>query len=161
SLALLRARHAAGGRTARFHPHLLLRSCHRRLRGRVEDPPRDGGASIRDAAPWRARAASNPSRLALCRTRIHAAGSRKRPGDRVGIRAAFDALYEHRYAHHSPDEPVEMVNIRLALIGKRPKPVFPGLAASGGAKPARERAVYFADARKASPCPVYQRETLG
>src|SRR5437762_1034319 len=41
-------------------------------------------------------------------------------GDRVGIRAAFDALYEHRYAHHSPDEPVEMVNIRLALIGKRP-----------------------------------------
>jgi len=82
-------------------------------------------------------------------------------GDRAGIRAAFDALYEHRYAHHSPDEPVEMVNIRLALIGKRPKPVFPRLAASGGAKPARERAVYFADARKASPCPVYQRETLG
>ena len=35
-------------------------------------------------------------------------------GDRQKIRAAFDALYEHRYAHHSPDEPVEMVNIRLA-----------------------------------------------
>src|SRR5262249_10046575 len=75
--------------------------------------------------------------------------------------AAFDALYEHRYAHHSPEEPVEMVNIRLALIGKRPKPVFPRLAASGGAKPARERAVYFTASRKASPCPVYQRETLG
>ena len=82
-------------------------------------------------------------------------------GDRVGIRAAFDALYEHRYAHHSPDEPVEMVNIRLALIGKRPKPVFPRLAARGGAKPARTRAVYLAAAHKASPCPVYQRETLG
>jgi N-methylhydantoinase A len=82
-------------------------------------------------------------------------------GDRVGIRAAFDALYEHRYAHHSPDEPVEMVNIRLALIGKRPKPVFPRLAARGGAKPARTRAVYLAEAHKASPCPVYQRETLG
>ncbi len=82
-------------------------------------------------------------------------------GDRAGIRTAFDALYEHRYAHHSPDEPVEMVNIRVALIGKRPKPVFPRLAASGGAKPARERAVYLAEARKASPCPVYQRETLG
>jgi len=82
-------------------------------------------------------------------------------GDRAGIRAAFDALYEHRYAHHSPEEPVEMVNIRLALVGKRPKPVFPRLAASGGAKPARERAVYFTDPRKASPCPVYQRETLG
>ncbi|MBV8322092.1 MAG: hydantoinase/oxoprolinase family protein [Hyphomicrobiales bacterium] len=82
-------------------------------------------------------------------------------GDRAGIRAAFDALYEHRYAHHSPDEPVEMVNIRLALIGKRPKPVFPRLAPRGGAKPARTRAVYLAEARKASPCPVYQRETLG
>src|SRR5215470_15812160 len=81
--------------------------------------------------------------------------------DRAGIRAAFDALYEHRYAHHSAEEPVEMVNIRLALIGKRPKPVFPRLAASDGAKPARERAVYFTDPRKASPCPVYQRETLG
>ena len=31
----------------------------------------------------------------------------------AAIRTAFDALYEHRYAHHSPDEPVEMVNIRL------------------------------------------------
>jgi len=82
-------------------------------------------------------------------------------GDRAGIRAAFDALYEHRYAHHSPDEPVEMVNIRLALIGKRPKPVFPRLAARGGAKPARTHAVYLAEARKALPCPVYQRETLG
>jgi N-methylhydantoinase A len=82
-------------------------------------------------------------------------------GDRADIRAAFDALYEHRYAHHSPDEPVEMVNIRLALIGKRPKPVFPRLAARGGAKPARTRAVYLAAAHKASPCSVYQRETLG
>jgi N-methylhydantoinase A len=82
-------------------------------------------------------------------------------GDRAGIRAAFDALYEHRYAHHSPDEPVEMVNIRLALIGKRPKPAFPRLAARGAAKPVRTRAVYLAEAHKASPCPVYQRETLG
>jgi N-methylhydantoinase A len=82
-------------------------------------------------------------------------------GDRAGIRAAFDALYEHRYAHHSPDEPVEMVNIRLALIGKRPKLSFPRLAETGRAKLSRERAVYFADTRKALTCPVYRRETLG
>src|SRR5215469_7094234 len=82
-------------------------------------------------------------------------------GDRKAIRKAFDALYEHRYAHHSPDEPVEMVNVRLALIGKRSKPVFPRLAARGGAKPARTRAVYLAEAHNALPCPVYQRETLG
>src|SRR5262249_8480303 len=47
--------------------------------------------------------------------------------DRRGIRQAFDALYEHRYAHHSPEEPVEMVNIRLAVIGKRPRLRFPTL----------------------------------
>ena len=54
-----------------------------------------------------------------------------------------------------------MVNIRLALIGKRPRPSFPRLAETGPAKPSHERAVYFADPRKALPCPVYQRETLG
>jgi N-methylhydantoinase A len=82
-------------------------------------------------------------------------------GDRAGIRAAFDGLYEHRYAHHSPEEPVEMVNIRLALVGKRPKPNFPPLSESARAKPSHERAVYFADPHKAVACPVYQRATLG
>jgi len=81
--------------------------------------------------------------------------------DRAGIRAAFDALYEHRYAHHSPEEPVEMVNIRLALIGKRPRPDFPRLAESGHAKPSHERAVYFADPSKPASCPLYRRDTLG
>jgi N-methylhydantoinase A len=82
-------------------------------------------------------------------------------GDRSGIRAAFDALYEHRYAHHSPDEPVEMVNIRLAMIGKRPKLAFPRLPERGAAKPSRRYDVYLSDSSKPLPCPVYQRETLG
>jgi N-methylhydantoinase A len=82
-------------------------------------------------------------------------------GDRAGIRAAFDALYEHRYAHHSPEEPVEMVNIRLAMIGKRQKLSFPAVAATTAAKPAQQREVYLSDARKPVLCPVYQREALG
>jgi N-methylhydantoinase A len=82
-------------------------------------------------------------------------------GDRAGIRAAFDALYEHRYAHHSPEEPVEMVNIRLAMIGKRQKLSFPAVAATAAAKPARQSEVYLSDARKPVSCPVYQREALG
>ena len=83
-------------------------------------------------------------------------------GDRKAIRAAFDALYEHRYAHHSPDEPVEMVNIRLAAIGKRPKLRFP--RARSAAPPQRPRAAAtstWRDARKPVPCPVYQRGDLG
>jgi N-methylhydantoinase A len=82
-------------------------------------------------------------------------------GDRKKIRAAFDALYEHRYAHQSPDEPVEMVNIRLAAIAKRAKLRFPKLARKKAAKPSGRRPVYLADARKPVSCPVYQRSALG
>ncbi|MGH7246811.1 MAG: hydantoinase/oxoprolinase family protein, partial [Pseudomonadota bacterium] len=81
--------------------------------------------------------------------------------ERQKIRAAFDALYEHRYAHQSPDEPVEMVNIRLAAIGKRPRLHFPKLAGRIAAKASRRRAVYLDDPRKPLSCPIYQRGELG
>jgi N-methylhydantoinase A len=79
--------------------------------------------------------------------------------DRRAIRAAFDRLYEHRYAHHSPDEPVEMVNIRLAIIGKRPKLTFPKKR-GGKRPPPRRRPVYLVSTAKPVSCPVYARETL-
>jgi len=82
-------------------------------------------------------------------------------GDRQRIRAAFDALYEHRYAHHSPDEPVEMVNIRLAAVAKRTKLRFPKLAARQAAKVSTRREVYLGDANKPVSCPIYQRDELG
>jgi N-methylhydantoinase A len=80
-------------------------------------------------------------------------------GDRRAIRKAFDALYEQRYAHHSPDEPVEMVNVRLALIGKRPKLTFPKKRAGKRPTP-RRRPVYLGNADKPVSCPVYARDTL-
>jgi len=52
-----------------------------------------------------------------------------RAQDRRAIRGAFDRLYERRYAHHSPEEPVEIVNIRLAAIGKRATLALPRLSA--------------------------------
>jgi len=82
-------------------------------------------------------------------------------GERQKIRAAFDKLYEHRYSHHSPDEPVEMVNIRLAAIGKRQKLRFPRLPKRVATKASRRREVYLGDARKLVSCPVYQRGELG
>src|SRR5262249_31780200 len=81
-------------------------------------------------------------------------------GNRQAIRKAFDALYEHRYAHHSPDEPVEMVNMRLGAIGKRAKLKFPRLGKSQAATVTRQRDVYFTDATKAVRCPIYDRDTL-
>src|SRR5581483_1655012 len=86
--------------------------------------------------------------------------SQLKAGDRKAIRTAFDKLYEHRYAHHSPEEPVEMVNIRLGAIGKRPKLKFPGLGAAGAATPSAERPVYFSSAAKPLPAKIYRRETL-
>ncbi len=82
-------------------------------------------------------------------------------GDHRAIRTAFDKLYEHRYAHHSPDEAVEMVNIRLAVVGKRPRLKFPALKKATKAVPVRTRKVYFNDPRKPATCPVYKRPSLG
>ncbi len=82
-------------------------------------------------------------------------------GDRKAIRTAFDKLYEHRYAHHSPDEPVEMVNIRLGAIGKRTKLAFPSLASGGAAAPAGESEAYFTSASRPLRAKVYRRDTLG
>jgi N-methylhydantoinase A len=82
-----------------------------------------------------------------------------RKGDRRAIRAKFDKLYDERYAHHSPEEPVEMVNIRLAVIGKRPTLKFPR---KRGAKRAamRRRPVYLGNAAKPVGCPIYARDAL-
>jgi N-methylhydantoinase A len=81
-------------------------------------------------------------------------------GNRKAIRTAFDALYEHRYAHHSPDEPVEMVNVRLGVIGKRTKLRFPRLGQGRAATASHHREVYFAGSPKPVRCPVYQRDAL-
>jgi N-methylhydantoinase A len=81
-------------------------------------------------------------------------------GDRKGIRAAFDRLYERRYAHHSPGEPVEIVNVRLAVVGRRPRLKLPRLPARRAAPAQRRVRAWLGDARPVS-CPVHRREDLG
>jgi N-methylhydantoinase A len=80
-------------------------------------------------------------------------------GDRRGIRIAFDKLYEQRYAHHSPDEPVEMVNIRLTAVGQRPKLEFPKKRGAKRPGPHR-RLVHLGNVAKPVACPIYARDTL-
>jgi N-methylhydantoinase A len=84
-----------------------------------------------------------------------------RAGDREAIRSAFDRLYERRYAHHSPGEPVEIVNVRLAVIGKRPAMKVPKLPARLRAKATHRAKVFLGDAARPVSCPVYRREELG
>jgi N-methylhydantoinase A len=81
--------------------------------------------------------------------------------DRRGIRTAFDRLYDQRYAHHSPGEPVEIVNIRVAAIGKRARMKLPALSAARRAKPFRKTQVHLGDPARPVSCPVYRRADLG
>jgi len=81
--------------------------------------------------------------------------------DRKAVRTAFDELYEHRYAHHSPEEPVEIINIRLAAIGKKPSINFPRVPSGAKAVPVRRRKAYFGNGAGAVECPVYKRQDLG
>jgi N-methylhydantoinase A len=88
---------------------------------------------------------------------IPVSGGQLEAGDGAGIRAAFDALHEQRYAHHAADEPVEIINIRLAVHSRGARPAIP--APKGGAVPPRHREVFFARGG-AVRCPVYDREQL-
>lgn len=81
-------------------------------------------------------------------------------GDIAGIRSSFDCIHEQRYGHQAPEEPVEMVNIRLTVTGRRAKPQFPGLKASGQTPEPKYRPVYFDDLERPVHCPVYFREQL-
>jgi N-methylhydantoinase A len=81
--------------------------------------------------------------------------------DGKGIRKTFDDLHEHRFAHHAPDEPVEVVNFRLVALGLRPHMHLPVLGMSDGTvAPAKHRDVYFEDAKTPVRCPVYFRDDL-
>jgi len=92
---------------------------------------------------------------------VPVAAKQIKAGERKAIRAAFDRLYEQRYAHHSPGEPVEIVNVRLAAIGKRAPMKSPRLSAKGRAKPSGAARAYLGDAARPVSCPVYRREELG
>jgi N-methylhydantoinase A len=43
--------------------------------------------------------------------------------DMAAVRASFDVAYERQYGHSSPEGRVEMANIRLAALGRLPRPV--------------------------------------
>ncbi len=58
----------------------------------------------------------------------------------------FHARHAQRYGHAHPEEPVELVNLRVRAVGETPKPVFEELPAGGAdasAASAGERPVWF------------------
>lgn len=64
------------------------------------------------------------------------------PIDMDNVRASFDAAYERQYGHNSPENRVEMANIRLAALGHLPRPEN-APPAPEAPNPTRTRDVYF------------------
>ena len=64
------------------------------------------------------------------------------PIDMDAVRRRFDAAYDRQYGHSSPENRVEMANIRVAALGRleRPDSAPP---APQPARPARARDVFF------------------
>jgi N-methylhydantoinase A len=81
-------------------------------------------------------------------------------GDGVAIQNRFTKIHDDRFGHAAPDEPLELVNLRLTAIGARPGITFPKLAARGGGAQIATRAVYLDSAVQATTCAVFRRDRL-
>jgi N-methylhydantoinase A len=84
--------------------------------------------------------------------------------DAGALRAAFLGEHERVYGYAAPDEPVQVVALRLTACGDRDLPPMPALPPAAGADPQEartgERPVYVEDTRDFEPTPVYRRERL-
>ena len=91
------------------------------------------------------------------------------PGDvddeeaRGTIKATFDREHDVRFGHGAPDEPAELVSLRVSVIGRIARPPLPTVA-KGDARPsdaarAGERTVVLDDAGPVA-CDIYERDAL-
>jgi len=76
----------------------------------------------------------------------------------------FHEEHDRAYGYSAPEEPVELVNLRLVTVGRieRPKTrTLPDLTQSSEpAEPKAGRHVYFSDAGGFLKCPIYERSRL-
>ncbi len=73
----------------------------------------------------------------------------------------FHQLHQRLYTYNVPDEPVELVNVRLRAVGTVDKPPLPPSDGAGTTpKPVGERPVLLPDNEGARPVPVYRRDQL-
>lgn len=91
-------------------------------------------------------------------TPVSEADLRSRDPER--IRAAFDEIHERRFGHQAVDEPVEVVNLRLTVTGRRQRSSFPALKGKGSQALIAHQPVIFEDPLQPVNCPIYDRELL-
>ena len=81
---------------------------------------------------------------------------------RSEIKRRFDEAHQQQFSHSAVDEPAEIVSLRVAAVGRLPKPVFPRIA-SGGTEPpdkARKPARRVAFSAGELEAAVYDRASL-
>jgi N-methylhydantoinase A len=80
-------------------------------------------------------------------------------GNIAAIRAAFDRQHEALYAFHDAAAPIQVVNLRLVVIGETPPPSLPQEpVATAGAEPERMVRAWFAGGWH--DLPLFLRSTL-
>jgi N-methylhydantoinase A len=81
-------------------------------------------------------------------------------GDLETIRDRFDSIHDRSFGHAAPDEPLEMVNVRLSARGVRNKMQMPAIKSGGKVAPRTTRKVCLESEDRFEDCPVYSRDTL-
>lgn len=77
------------------------------------------------------------------------------------VAARFHRLHERLYSYSVPEEPIELVNLRLRAVGRVGTLPLPAMAKEGAvAEPVGERAVLLPGGGTSRPVPVYRREGL-
>ena len=79
--------------------------------------------------------------------------------DLVDLEGRFDKKHQETYLHSAPEEPKEVVNIRVTAIGRVKKPKLKQLDLDGKQVESAQRPVFF-EGEGFLDCPIYQRETL-
>jgi N-methylhydantoinase A len=84
--------------------------------------------------------------------------------DREGIKAHFDGVHAVRYGTSAPEEPADLVSLRMTVTGAMKKP-SPRQAAEGAAQPpaqarVRTKSVFFRELGGFTDTPVYTRTLL-
>lgn len=75
----------------------------------------------------------------------------------------FHEIHEQTYGHRAPNEPVEIVNLRVTAVGTITNPAAKELPRGGDVSVAVKgsRPVYFAECGGFTQCPIYERSRLG
>ena len=80
-------------------------------------------------------------------------------GDVSAMEEAFHREHARVYDHSDPEAPIQVINLRMVVVGKPPKPAFSRLAAASGDPPKiGENEVYLDGTQRTAS--IYRRADL-